>query len=247
MMSNKTKHYLDELYHKVHDDANVVSLCSLYSCIVQIKKESPELKDYRETLYVDIKHFIDEYVSNVSQQEKEFGYDSVDMGKIKKHIMICPDAKQRNELYRYASLALTTHGFVEESEHFKYMSSIGRSTSLLRSGTFLQKCKGIVSLIVNNLWFCLITVVIVFSIHYILLLPFSSPEQAIFEINYSSYAENLYMNHLLNLLAYLFSVNDTLFCKPLSAIGILLSVVLQIFYLLFVGGSLIEMLKKYTR
>lgn len=247
MMSNKSKDYLDELYNEVHNTANNVSLCSLYSFIVQIKNECPELKDYRETLYVDIKHFIDEYVANISLQERDFGYDVVNVEKIDKHIMICSIAKQRNELYRYASLALSSHGFHEESDHFKNSSLIGRSVSLLRTGNFMQKCRGTLSLIANNVWICIVTIVVVFIIHYMILLPVASSEHAVFLISYSGYSGNFYLNHLLNLLAYLFGVNDTLFCKPTGGTGILISVVLQLFYVLFGGSVLIETLKKYIK
>ena len=86
MVQNRIKNYLDELYTKIQDDTNIVSLCSLYSYVIQIKSEHMELKDYNETLYVDVKCFIENYVANLSQQGKDYGYDAVDVGKIIQHI-----------------------------------------------------------------------------------------------------------------------------------------------------------------
>ncbi len=245
MVQNRIKNYLDELYTKIQDDTNIVSLCSLYSYVIQIKSEHMELKDYNETLYVDVKCFIENYVANLSQQGKDYGYDAVDVGKIIQHINICPNTNLRNRLLYHASSILKTYSYEKESEYFKNVSSRVKAIYLIRTGNLLQKLQGLISLIINNVGYCLLIAFTIFIVHYIILLPCSSIDYAFFEIGYSFYADNFYLNHLLNLLAYLFGVNETLFCKPLNGTGLLLCAVLQIFYVLFVGGVLLDTIKKH--
>ena len=246
-MSNNAKYYLSKLYKSVYGCSDAVSLCSSYSDILQIKHDNPELANLKNSVYVDIKCFIEEYVSMVSHEKRDFGYDSVDLSKIDKFISFCPDANRRIELFRYASIQLSSRGFLQEAEYCNKKHVKGRAISHINRSDFPHKLKGILSLIINNVWLCLLLVAMVLLLHYVILLPYSAANYAIFEISYSTYVDNFYLNHLLNFIGYLFGINESPFCKPLGFTGILLIVCLRLFYMLFVGGTLVDILKKCIR
>lgn len=243
-MSNRINRYLDELYHGVHECSDAASLCSAFSNIVQIKHEHQEMADYNEPLYVDIKNFIDNYVCMVSSPNRDFGYDAVDSHKMEQFISFCLDLRQRNELYHFAYIQLSAKGLTSDAEYFENMYRKGSAIAQIRNGNFFQKLVGIVSFTVSSTWLCLLVLGVVLLIHYVILLPCSSPDNALFEISHAAYADNFYVNHLLNLFMYLLGINETLFCKPIHSTGTILILCLQLFYVLFVGGLFVDMLKE---
>lgn len=244
MKSKNIKYYLDKLYNCVQGCSDAITLCSSYSVILQIKHDNPSLASYNEPLYIDIKCFIDEYVSMVSHQRRDYGYDAVDVKKMETFIITCPDANQCKELFRHAYIQLSEKGFIHESEYFKEKYIASRAMLQIRNGNFRQKLIGVVTFTVNNSWLYLFILAVVVILQYVILLPCSAPEQAIFEISYFNYANNFCLNHFLNLLAYLLGINETLFCKPISAVGMLLTICFQLFYIVFVGGLAVDILKK---
>lgn len=246
-MSNCAKIYLDRLYQSIEGCSDAVALCSAYSDILQIKHDNSDLETHKNSIYVDIKCFLEEYVTMIGHEKREYGYDSIDQNKVEKFISFCPDVNQRIALFRHAYKQLSSRGFDLEADYFNDKFVTGSAILQIKHGDLLQKLHGVVSLTINNLWICLFVVAVVFVLHYIILMPCSTDDRAVFEISYSSYSDNFYVNHLLNLLSDLFGINGTLFCKPLGVIGMIINICLKLFYLIFVGGVLTDVIKKNIR
>lgn len=247
MDEERYKQYIVDLYSRINDNSNAISLCSLYSSMIQIKHDSQTLVNYYQPIYEDIKCFIKEYVTEISNMQKGYGYDVIDMLKIEHMISMCPNAPERNELFKHAFRLLSSSGYIVESEYFTENYNEKNALYALSHGSYKQRFPAFLSLMSQNIWWCLAAVVAVVIIHYVILLPAVSENFILYEINYHSYFENFYINHFFNLFAYLFGISETAFCKPISAMGIFLSILFRLFYLVIVSGLLVNLLLKKLR
>lgn len=92
--------YIDELYKKVLESSDTIGKAGFAYGIIEIKRENPALRDYGKSAYVDVKSFVDCYITGVALDlNGDYGYDAISLDKILNALDLIEDINQRVALY----------------------------------------------------------------------------------------------------------------------------------------------------
>lgn len=95
------KETLDNLYDRiVSSEHKQVAYC-LYD-IIQLKMVAPELMNYNNSFYKDIKEFIHHYILAVELEG--YGYDSVSIDKVLHAIRFLSEYNEKSKLLQFTCL-----------------------------------------------------------------------------------------------------------------------------------------------
>ena len=67
------QNYLDNLYNNLYRRLSYATKAQLIYTIIEVKQNYPELKDRKQSLYLDVKRFLYNYIEN--RKRKDYGYD----------------------------------------------------------------------------------------------------------------------------------------------------------------------------
>lgn len=223
---------IKELYSKVSDalDGNKVDL---YFAIIQLKNADPNLRNIKQSKYIDIKCFINFYIR--SRVKRDFGYDIIDANKIIRAIDFSDSPKEKHELYIWTIRILKKNHFESESEYISLrIRQIKLEIILSQRKSLVCYAKAFMHLTSYNFWTIFITLLFLFTLSYLLLLPAFDDRFVLFDIKYQIYSSNFYFNHFLNMLAKTFELSRDIKIIPQNWLGVLLLVLLKAFYLIFI-------------
>lgn len=238
---------LDTAYSRIKDCTNLLTKASVLFTVIQIKFRHRELSAICQPLYVDIKQYIEAYIDGVMDSGTDFGYDAVNTDKIIKAINAINVEKQKIQLWKRAEGELLEHNLTDECNEIRtyYKKSVIRES--FASHTLIGILKGIGYLSVYNVWSVIITLLLVFIFNYIITLPLSKDENPMFIIEHEVYSDNIYWNHFLNYFANLIELTDKTFCKAGNIIGLIVLLILKIFYVCYGGWNAVDIIQeKFT-
>lgn len=240
----KASRSLDAAYSRIEDSTNMLTISSVLFTVIQIKYRHRELSAIRQSLYVDIKQFIEAYIDGVMDSGTDFGYDAVNTDKIIKAINAIDVEKQKIQLWKRAEGELLVHNLTEECNEIRvyYKKSIIRDS--FASHSLLGFLKGIGYLSVYNVWSVLMTLLLVFVVNYIITLPLSENENPTFIIEHEAYSDNMYWNHFLTYFANILELTDKTFCKAGNLIGFIVLLLLKLFYVCYVGWNAVDIIQE---
>lgn len=240
----KAAQSLDVAYSRAENTTGKLTKASILFTIIQIKCQHKMLSDNHQSLYVDIKQYIEVYIDGVMDSGTDFGYDAVNADKIIKAINAIAVEKQKIQLWKRAESELLEHNLTNECNEIRayYKKSVIRD--FFASHSPIGFLKGIGYISVYNVWSVLITLLLIFIFNYIITLPFSEDENPMFIIEHEAYSENIYWNHLLNYFANLFELTDKTFCKAGNFIGLIVLLVLKVFYVCFGGWNAVDIIQE---
>src|SRR5690554_5765062 len=118
---------LKDLYNKYKKQSHFHKAEILF-LIIQIKKDNKEFKEYKNSLYLDIKKFIKFYIK--STDKKNYGYDKIDINKLTKAIGIAESERQQYELSIYTSRLININGHENELNSFNSYKNKCKTRSL---------------------------------------------------------------------------------------------------------------------
>ncbi len=226
------------IYNKISEiDSNNHLKAGLYFSIIQIKKEEPSLRDIGNSIYIDAKKFISIYIRSI--EERDLGYDIIDVNKIIKCINIVGDKQEKLLLAQKAYRLLKIGGFDEESKRLRKTVN-EKKTSLLRSKPFsLNKCiKLLLHLSTYNIFTIILTSLFLFLISFIILLPAPFSSWEVYDITYHKYSEVFIVNHFINILTNIFSIKNKFNVETNSILGVFLIIVIKLLYIIFIANYL---------
>lgn len=238
------KEFLNYLYLLIQTENDKVPRYQHLHDILQIKNKHSELRDVGQSMYQDAKEFVVEYIKHIQSSGLDAGYDTINVQKLT-GVGDMFNGIEREQLTNLTIRELEGNGYHDEAEEIKE----GYKQKLiirkhLHSGSALGIAKGVCVLATNNLWACLIAIFIVLCVHCLLLLPCSSPDHALFVIEYNPYSEHSFWNHVLNFMASFIEINDVVFYRATGFGGVAVILIFKAFYAVFISNFLLDLIKR---
>ncbi|WP_196269669.1 hypothetical protein [Pontibacter sp. 172403-2] len=206
------------------------------NAILQIKIHSRDPVLLRDT-YVDIKYLISYYIK--ACEERQFGYDDIDMGKIFSYTGLL-SIEERLKALHYLNRLLAVNGFEPEKDACNKALADANISLCTQNITWVNAFKLLYLKMTMNIWTVAFTLLLSYSVYSIVLLPSSEPKFPVFEIEYLNVSKNFYSNHFANTLLGVFQFSDGFKVKPLNIWGVILLVLGKIAFLVIVINILIK-------
>lgn len=221
-----------ELYSTASSTNKSLSANSLFY-IIQIKSENSEYVELQESLYVDIWKFICSYIESV--EKKDYGYNLVNVSKIKKAIEFDPDFEEKVNLYNRTIRKLKECGFSKESR--KLNSNIKRAyiISLFKSHNFFNVLKAFICCLFYNPLTVSIVMILFFLSYLGIILLLSNESNNLFHLEYNPYFDCFSLNYISNVFGDILEFNKQKFCTPINIWGILIILFYKSLLVLFAG------------
>lgn len=213
--------------------------------IIRIKKEIYSNKNYDTHVYLDIKDWINYYLESI--EENSYGYDSFNKDVIE-NIFNLVDYECRIILYNYLIRHLKIK-FHSDS----IISWCEDRIKNLELKLILQDCsitnfmKLILKLSSYNIYALIITLIILFALINLVLLPEEYTGMNFFVIKYENYLnEQFVLNHIINVSNYLFDLSNGKFeITCISIYGVIILIFIKIiFYFIILNFIIKEIIKK---
>ncbi len=229
------KQNIRDLYSK-SISANKSLAANALFYIIQIKSENSEVLNFEESLYLDISKFIDSYIDSV--EEKDFGYNSIAISKIRKAIDLNPDYEEKVRLYNKAIRKLKDCGFSKESERLKSNIKKAYINSLIKSHKIINFFKAIICCLFYNPLTVTTNIVLFFLSYIAITMLFSSNPNSLFRLDYNYYCDCFMLNHILNIFGDLLEYNKYRFCNPNNIWGIAIALIYKSLLVVYAGWFL---------
>lgn len=204
--------------------------------ILQMKIHSGDASLISE-VYVDIKYLIKYYIK--SCEEKQHGYDDIDMTKIFSYVDIL-NIEQKAKVLAYLRRMLILNGFEDEKEMCENTLSDVNCELYLKKISVINVLKFLYIKSTNKIPITLASLILSFLIFYVVLLPTKIKYFQLFEIEYVKVSNIFWLNHFINLLFGLLQIDDDFKVKPLNWIGGFLVVFAKLLFVLLIINVLIK-------
>lgn len=236
------KETLDNLYDRiVSSEHKQVAYC-LYD-IIQLKMVAPELMNYNNSFYKDIKEFIHHYILAVELEG--YGYESVSIDKVLHAIRFLSEYNEKSKLLQFTCLKLHKAGFDEEVDLIKSEQKKQLIQSVIHSPSYIERFKALLYCCFYNVWTILVMSLLLIVSYYILTLPLLDESEAWFVIVGNKYEENLYLNHLANILGSIFGFNNDVYCQPATFGTEMVLIFYKVMGSVIVSGCLLKYISRY--
>lgn len=199
------KEYIDNLYEKFRREKRDETKSQIIFNIIEIKIKY-NLKDYKYSLYTDIKQFIKHYIN--SKEFKDYGYDSLNHNKILMYIE-CLEPQKSLNLLLYLKKTL--------QKSFDDIKWLDAPISKTKIRIYISKHNILMALLylsTYSLANMLISLAILYIIVCLILFPVAHPVIPMFEIQYGTFDSNTIINHFINIGGLIFNID--IGCKVTS-------------------------------
>lgn len=229
---------IDKIYNKIATiDSDNHLKAGLYYSIIQLKKNAPEKCNEGNSIYIDAKRFISIYINSV--EERDLGYDIIDINKISKCIELVDNEHEQLFLAQNTYRLLKTSGFDEESKKIKKIVNVKKTKLLkIKPYYFGKYIKLILHLSTYNMFTIILTISCLFLISFIVLLPAPFDNWQYFKVTYYSYSNTFIINHFVNILTNIFGIDNGFKIETSSLFGILSIITIKLFYIIFIVNYL---------
>lgn len=211
--------------------------------IIQIKSENRQFEKINNSLYIDIKCFIECYINSLNNED--YGYDVVDLKKIEIAIKSEKSKSAKYELSEFCIRCLKSNNHESLVDKFKIKNLKFKFFSTLEKPGIINFFKSILILTSFNLLSLFITVSFLVSLTILLLHEAYIPCFELYQIKYDAFSTNLMINKLLNVIAKPFGIAENFKLIPQNEYAVLLLIFLKSLYLIFIGNFIIERFKEY--
>lgn len=230
---------LDDLYKKAND-LNTGNRADLFYYIIQIKSLNPEFSNHIQSLYIDIKSFIENYI--ISINKRDFGYDVINIRKINSAIDTISLSNQKLSLFLHAYKILKNNHFEDDAEAAIVFIRKTKLQVLKEKKTKWKWVGVLCHLISYSIIAVLCILFVLFVISYVIYLPALNNNFAIINFQYEDFHKNFYVNHFFNIIYYLFDISDKVQINPINWGGVLLISVMKLFYFVCIANYLYQII-----
>lgn len=231
------KKILNKLY-KDYKKNNSYHKSAILYLIIQIKSECVNVRNYKKSIYLDIKYFIKYYVNSV--EKKDYGYDQLNIQKLINAIDASNRDKERYELAIYASRQINLNGYEKELNEFKNYKDSCKTKSLRHSKSINDKLRLLSHLCSYNLKVITIILFTIFLVSNLIFLPAKYEVFELFHLHYRNYSDSFYLNHMLNLVTITFGLENDNIITPLNWLGVIILALLKSIYILLIVNYLYQ-------
>lgn len=237
--------YLDELYQKVSDSSDAIGKAGFAYSIIEIKRENPAFRDYGKSAYVDVKSFVDCYITGVALDlNGDYGYDAISLDKILNALDLIKDINQRVVLYDKTLNLLKSYSMSDISGTITQERKKYKLIQCFSEGSLVSWIRGFLYFTVYNVWTVLGVLFLAFCSFYVITLPVEDEQHALFVIEHQEYCKNLFVNHFLTYFASVLDLTDKTFCKANGFVGFIVLMVFKLFFILFGGWNAVDIIKE---
>lgn len=224
-----TKEFLLGIYDSISSHTKHSDRVQRLVTIIEIKQNTPDLVNIQRSLYLDTKDMLVNYVK--SRDGKDYGYDQLDNDFIIEFIeQSYFSARQQISLYNKIESQLRIqaedYGWIQDRV-LKLKLKIFKKENWIK---FVIVHSG------KNKLSSLVTIIILFGIECLCLLPIADKEHALFSVQQMHYNDNEIINYITNIWALRLDWIDGPHLTCLSVWGIVLITVWLTVYLVFVAN-----------
>jgi hypothetical protein len=229
---------IDDYYRKVNEENATARIKeeSLYA-IIGIKKKNSELARYGQPLYLDVKHFITEYLG--SFETEDYGYDIPNNDKLIEAIESLPQ-KEQLSLCRFAKNLYEGRGY-----ETRFLES---KMDWLRMRIAWGEChifSWLLRLSSLNVGTLLISYVFFLAVVYVILLPAPFEWMGVLDVVPHDFGTKQFMNGLLNALALATGGDYAPSVTPCGLCGMLLIIAGNVLFYLLIGNFVVKKLSDF--
>lgn len=228
MTEQEKRKALEDLYDSIQPYKHKHNVNILYE-IIHVKSAFGML-DYRQSLYLDVKKFIQSYISSVAKED--YGYDCILVSKIEDAVSHLPDLNMQKSIFQVARRLYGINGY-DLDDIAAAISKIDLKIAISRHRYFKALCLFLGS----NLWTLLFTYLFYILVVGLMLLPAPFEWMSMFNVELKEYSCYPVCNHIINTLA-LITGNDALSpsFEPNGILGMVVYCLgILLFYFFFVN------------
>lgn len=196
---NEILEYLAELYKEFGRHCPKEKQVQLLTLIIDVKRNNPQIINSKNSLYLDVKKFISVYLRN--KRVKDFGYEDYDSGLIKDYIM----DSNFNDEQKFKLLLYTRNLLSSLSYEYDWLE-IHLKRVRLNLAFKKNKFKWIFLLSSWSPLTLLASILIIFAIECLFLLPAPTPCMSVCTITPVHYSDCSFLNHILNVISLHFDI-----------------------------------------
>ncbi|MES2330247.1 MAG: hypothetical protein V4539_11635 [Bacteroidota bacterium] len=229
------------LYQQASGAANAAVASDAFYNICFIKN-SEGITD----IYGDIKKFIRKYLESVD--DRQFGYDSVNPGKVMDCVSLVP-ADQQIKLYQFLRKSLLQFHFDKEWHHFERALYHNKKTVLTSRPFWYLRVPMLIRYAyyrsITSYKYLVFLVLGFLATEYLLLAP--NPGAwwpTLFDVKYQDISSNFWLNHFENIMLSLLEIDNDFKITPLCAWGFVILVLGKSIKIVFIVKYVIDTLYK---
>lgn len=223
------------------EDKLVQQKSEIYYSILQIKKENIEYKDVFQSIYIDVKCFVINYINSVEQ--KDFGYDFIDINKIINSIEVEDSANARFELYSFAIRLLKSMNHDELVEPLLKRRILSNFDLTISGKGVFNKIKALFIISTYNFFSIFMSLLLISLIGLLLEQDSMINCLGIFEFRYESFSNVKLLNQFLNIVAKPLGLAENFKIIPLNVFAVILLIIFKCLYLAIVVNFMFSKIK----
>lgn len=216
---------------------------NLLNEIIQLKIASDlELKSYKQTVYLDIKHFLQTYIQCLL--DRDSNYDVINFDAVTEKLDIL-DTDERINILKFFERALKK----------EYLTSDAKKCYFLRRPFELQLCweskqkkhklRYLMLYATKNIVTILIAFLILIFLYSLLTLPSTLPYHFFYVVDYPFTGVD-FLDHFLSVLCSLLELHPDTKIEPINIPGVIILLVVKLVFILILGEYLLAELHKRT-
>lgn len=231
---------IDEEYKKLKEAETYSAKLNLINTVILLKQNLSNSSNC--SLYADIRKFLEFNVYAHEESHRE--YYLIKENRIDEKLALVSDS-ERDSLLEFFIRELKKSGFEDISQFYYQKFKLARIKARFKKKTLINFLIGTLQLSAFNLLAISLSILVLFIILYIVLLPCPNPDFILFRIDFNDLHNNFFINHLLNILVFIFGLNEDVKVTPISSGGVLLGVIGKIvFYVIVINFLITELLKR---
>jgi hypothetical protein len=241
---NSLKQILRDCYDELYGRTGLTAAYKFnkINSICEIKKACPELKNFKRSIYQDIKFYLISYVK--SAENKKFGYDELRL-ELAFELIKSFSPKERISLAKYFQKILKQHYLEDE---LKKCSLFVNQCEFHHSKVQLKERKEIFSNILillssgityNNITIGLILLIIPIA-KILILLPAPFKSWIFYKVEYDNISSVFFINHILNCIGDFFGITKNFKIQYLNWFSFLTAIFGKVFLILVIINFLIK-------
>ncbi|MCT4581759.1 MAG: hypothetical protein N4A35_10105 [Flavobacteriales bacterium] len=225
---------INEENENIKNSNSFTSKLNHINTIIELKRK---LDSNSSSLFSDVRRYLIYYIE--AHEEKDLNYYKIQSIKVDEKLNLL-NKKEQIAILKFFIRKLKNNGFEVEvdvySNKLKWLNIV--------SGFSSNKIKGIFKSLLLCTSYNLITIVssliLILIVYVLLLLPASNEGNVLYEVQYINFSDNFYINHVLNLLEYVFSLNDDIKISPIDWRGVILGIFGRVFLITIVINYLLK-------
>ena len=222
---NEILEYLAELYNEIGNGCPKEKQVQLLALIIDVKRDNTVISNSKNSLYLDVKKFISVYLRN--KRVKDYGYEEYDHNLIQTYIMNSNFSdEQKLKLLVYTRYLLSSLSY-----EYDWLESLIKSVRL-KLAYAKHKIKWIFLLSSWNSLTLLASILIIFTVECLFLLPAPAECMAVCTITPVHYSNCSFLNHLLNVISLHFDCIENSAKIEFNAWGIVGLVLWRLLYII---------------